>query len=373
MKIAIVQGAFLPVPPIMGGAVENQWFELGQEFVRRGHQVVHLSRRHAALPVRETIGGVEHVRVGGAAATRSLALLKLRDLLYTLRVARHLPPSQIIVTNTFWAPMLFPALGRGRIYVDFQRMPKGQARLYLHSARLRAPSGAVARAIAEQCPAAAALTRVIPNFVPVSADPVRWEEKEPQVLYAGRVHPEKGLELLLEAFVRLSAREEAAAAWRLSIVGPAETGQGGGGEGYLRALQERFPHPNITWHGAVHERAALHAHYRRASIFCYPSVAEKGETFGVAPLEAMAHGACPVVSSLECFGDFIRDGENGRVFDHRAATAARNLEEVLCGLIRDGATRQTLARRAEGVRQSHDLGSTAGVLLEDFRVLLAGR
>jgi len=36
--------AFLPVPPVMGGAVEKVWFALGQEFARRGHEVVLVSR-----------------------------------------------------------------------------------------------------------------------------------------------------------------------------------------------------------------------------------------------------------------------------------------------------------------------------------------
>ena len=40
MKITIVLGAFFPVPPIKGGAVEKIWFALGQEFARRGHDVV---------------------------------------------------------------------------------------------------------------------------------------------------------------------------------------------------------------------------------------------------------------------------------------------------------------------------------------------
>ena len=43
MKITIVLGAFFPVPPIMGGAVEKVWFALGQEFARRGHEVVQIS------------------------------------------------------------------------------------------------------------------------------------------------------------------------------------------------------------------------------------------------------------------------------------------------------------------------------------------
>jgi len=39
MKITIVTGAFLPVPPIMGGAIEKAWFALAQEFTRRDHVV----------------------------------------------------------------------------------------------------------------------------------------------------------------------------------------------------------------------------------------------------------------------------------------------------------------------------------------------
>jgi hypothetical protein len=30
MKITIVLGAFLPVPPVMGGAVEKSWFALAR-------------------------------------------------------------------------------------------------------------------------------------------------------------------------------------------------------------------------------------------------------------------------------------------------------------------------------------------------------
>ena len=37
MKITIVLGAFLPVPPVIGGAIEKSWFALAQEFVSRNH------------------------------------------------------------------------------------------------------------------------------------------------------------------------------------------------------------------------------------------------------------------------------------------------------------------------------------------------
>ena len=65
MKITIVQGAFFPVPPVMGGAIEKVWFALGQEFARRGHSVVQISRAFPRFPRREAIAGVKHRRIRG--------------------------------------------------------------------------------------------------------------------------------------------------------------------------------------------------------------------------------------------------------------------------------------------------------------------
>jgi len=52
--------------------------------------------------------------------------------------------------------------------------------------------------------------------------------------------------------------------------------------------------PDIDWVGPVFDADRLARHYERATVFAYPSLAEKGEAFGVAPLEAMASGAVPV-------------------------------------------------------------------------------
>ena len=65
MKITILQGAFLPVPAIRGGAIEKAWERLGREFVKLGHQVTHISRLCDGLPKEEEIEGVHHIRIEG--------------------------------------------------------------------------------------------------------------------------------------------------------------------------------------------------------------------------------------------------------------------------------------------------------------------
>ena len=113
MRITVVLGAFLPVPTIMGGAVEKVWLMLGQEFARRGHQVVIVSRAVAQFPKEETIEGVRHVRVPGFDTPRSLPWLKILDLIYSVRARAVLPQADIVVTNTFWLPMLLRDRSRG--------------------------------------------------------------------------------------------------------------------------------------------------------------------------------------------------------------------------------------------------------------------
>ena len=296
MKITIVLGAFFPVPPLMGGAVEKVWFALGQEFVRHEHTVVQVSRAHPDFPATETIAGVRHLRVRGAAQPRSILWLKWLDLLYSLRVRRILPEADILVTNTFWLPILTRTTKRGQVYVHVQRGPKGQMRFYSHAARLCAVSHAIADQIVAEAPQLRDKVRVIPNALPLRMDETIRAERARTILYVGRIHPEKGIELFLRGLSHLPT--ETLAAWKVRIVGPHETHLGGGGEHFLRAMQalgERSG-ARLEWHGRIFDPEKLAEQYRNSLVFAYPSVAETGEAFGVAPIEAMAFG-CPVLTS----------------------------------------------------------------------------
>jgi Glycosyltransferase Family 4 len=99
VKITIVLGAFFPVPPTMGGGVEKVWFTLAPEFVKRGHEVVIVSRKTPERLREETIDEVKHLRVGGFDMPRSLLWLKFLDLIYSLRTRSILPEADILASD----------------------------------------------------------------------------------------------------------------------------------------------------------------------------------------------------------------------------------------------------------------------------------
>jgi glycosyltransferase involved in cell wall biosynthesis len=376
MKITIVLGAFFPVPPIMGGAVEKMWFAAGQEFARRGHDVLQISRAHPSLPKQEQLRGVNHIRVKGFPQPRSIIWLKFLDLLYSLRVRAVLPKADILVTNTFWLPLLVRTRRRGLVYVHVQRGPKGQMRWYRHVARLLAVSRAIAEAIIAEAPQLRPKVRVIPNALPFQIQDYSATAREQIILFAGRIHPEKGIELLLRAWACFPPG--VFANWKLRIVGPHETHLGGGGSEFLRAMQDLAKQSGneVEWLGPIFDETLLSIQYRSARIFVYPSVAERGEALPLAPLEAMANGCIPLVSDLPVFRDYIDDGVTGFVFDHRGPGAKQNLADRLAYLLAlgpDDIAKLEGAARAKAAEFA--LEPVAQRYLDDFQNLLgqAGR
>ena len=381
MKISLVMGFFLPMPPAAGGATEKTWHRLALEFAARGHEVTVFSRRWPDFPDEETISGVHHVRLPGHAHTPRLGRNLLCDFFWSWRVFRTLPPADIAIVNCLalpaWLGTLRPAAGR--VVLHAGRMPKGQFRLYRRIARILAPSTAVREKIAAENPRLAAVTRVV-------GYPIAWSELEkapagraagaPLTLgYVGRLHREKGLDLLVAA-LRLLAADKTLPAWRIVLCGPADVAHGGSGPAYAGGLAGRLAEILPADRRAVlppaFDEAVLKKFYQDIDIFCYPSLAVRGETFGVAVAEAMAAGAAPVVSRLACFTDFVTDGGSGLVFDHTAADAPARLAAALAKLLSDPALRTRLAAAARTATAPFDFPRFAGGLLADFAALAAG-
>jgi glycosyltransferase involved in cell wall biosynthesis len=217
--------------------------------------------------------------------------------------------------------------------------------------------------------------RVVPNPLP-SAVPAldvsaSWQERRKEILYVGRVHPEKGVHVLIDAFKLLV--QSGVDDWRLVMVGPWAAAQGGGGEQYYESLRAKSASvaERVNLAGPIFDQNVLAAHYRRAKLFVYPSLAEHGEAFGLAPLEAMAQGCPPLVSTLACFQEFIEDGSSGFVFEHRSDRPAEELCRSLKRIVRVDQDLRSVAVRSHEVARAYDPSNVAGMYLEDFATIAA--
>ena len=156
------------------------------------------------------------------------------------------------------------------------------------------------------------------------------------VLFLGRLHPWKGADRLIDAFLKVRPRHPEAV---LVVAGPDEWGL----EASLRnRLAGGDEGRTVVFPGVVAGRtkAALLA---RADLFCLPSM---GEGFSMAVLEAMAHGT-PVMLSPECGFPSVDQVGAG-------VTVARDVASIADGLDRllgdpEGLRRMGIAARREVV------------------------
>lgn len=333
-----------------------------------------VARAFPGQPTTETIDGVRFHRTRGFSQGGSVGWDLVKDFAYAWNALPRLPAADILVTNDFWLPVLAARFrpAAGAVVVSAGRFPKGQYRLYRGAARIVAISSAVKAAVAAERPDLDGRTVVLPLPVDLdlfaSAKGAKGAGK--RLLYAGRIHPEKGLELLIGAYARLA---ESFPEWELELVGPVAEAEGGGGEPFLRRLHALARGRKVGFRGAIFDPETLAAVYRSADLFCYPSLAEHGEAFGVAALESMAAGVPPVVSDLSCFRDFVRDGENGWVFDHRDSAPEERLAGVLARTMGDEEFRHHAGAAALEEAAKYSFPAVAKAYLAEFDRVVSER
>jgi L-malate glycosyltransferase len=137
----------------------------------------------------------------------------------------------------------------------------------------------------------------------------------PRAVFTGRLHPQKNLPLLLEAWTEVARRSPA----NLILVGP------GNDRRNLVAMADSLGIADrVQFTGAVENPAE---YLRAADLFVLPSVAE-GMSNSL--LEAMATGLPCVVSSIAGNTDLINDGLSGRlVGEPTAASWSKTLLELV--------------------------------------------
>ena len=241
-----------------------------------------------------------HGMLGNVRRRPWLALFVPALLAGFVRAARRVDADLL---HAHWLPAGWVAEKSGKPYVvqvwgtdvELARRAPLLARRVLRGAKLVI---AASNDLAERAHALGAReVRVIPSGV---ALPLQvGEEAEPaEVLYAGRLSPEKGVLELLEA----------AQGMNLVVAG----------DGPLR---DRVPFAR----GFV-QHDELHQLYARAAVVACPS---RREGFGVACLEAMAHGRPVVATSVGGLLDLVVDGETGIVVPPRDPAALRSALERL--------------------------------------------
>jgi glycosyltransferase involved in cell wall biosynthesis len=230
-----------------------------------------------------------------------LALFAPALLASFVRAARRVDADLL---HAHWLPSGWVAARTGTPYVvqvwgtdvELARHAPRLARRVLRGAHLVI---AASTALAESARALGAVdVRVIPSGIDLPPE-VGEERSPPEVLYAGRLSPEKGIEELVAAADGIKLVVAGDGPLRDSVPGAL---------GFV-------PHDEL-------ERL-----YARAAVVVCPS---RREGFGVACLEAMAHGRPVVATDVGGLRDLVVDGETGLIVPPRDPTALRAaLEQLL--------------------------------------------
>jgi glycosyltransferase involved in cell wall biosynthesis len=135
------------------------------------------------------------------------------------------------------------------------------------------------------------------------------------LLYLGRIHPKKGLDLLLVAFSRVAFEDPLL---HLVIAGPDQVGLQQSLEqlAYSLGISNR-----ITWTGMLSGDAKWGA-YRAAELFCLPS---HQENFGIVVAEALATGTPVMVATPVNISQDVHDHHAGLVHPDTHAGTSNSL------------------------------------------------
>lgn len=178
------------------------------------------------------------------------------------------------------------------------------------------------------------------------------------LLFLGRLHQKKGLDILTEAFARIADEEPNT---HLLIVGNGEPGYRKKIENLVEQLRIK---DKVTFAGALNGVDKLRA-YSGSDIFILSSYSEN---FGMAVVEAMACGLPVVISDQVGISREIKVSDSGIV-------VAADTEGVYNGikkLLGDDNLRQIIAKNAKTlIREFYDIDKVADKMIETFIEVIA--
>lgn len=349
MRILAVNHEF---PPLGGGGANANYY-IARELVRQGHEVTVITSRMADLPARESVDGIEVIRL--QCLRRHVSYSTLTECLFwvvravwfcALWAARHRPD----IVQSFFAlpngPVAWAAsraarcpyvvrLGGGDVpgndptrYSRVHRLMMPITRMVLrHAAGLIVNSRGLLAKAREAYPELE--FAIIPNGVALdefNPDPGRRNGAPMRLLCVSRLVERKGIQYLIPALANLRRR---GLQFHLRVVGDgpmlAQLRQAVADEGIADCVQID---------GAVpHEQ--LPEVYREADLFVLPSLAEGMPNV---MLEAISSGLAVIGTRVAGMDELVREGRNGWLVE---AGDSAGLERALEAALRD--PRKTVA------------------------------
>lgn len=349
--------------PHIGGA-EKQIELLGQWLVREGRQVTVVTRQMPGIPNYEVHNGVEVFRVptpdNKILAAMSFTLLGLWTLIRQRKQYDVIHSHQVFSPTTIgWLASkllgkpLIINLHRGGQLGDLDKLLRNERVGRWRFNTLRADSEAfiaISDEIYDELRAEGVPKEHI-HFMPNSVNtdvfhPVTTAEQQamrqklgipldkPVVVYIGRLVPEKGIDLLLDAWAAVQSQAH------LLIIGKGEL------DGMIR---ERVQKDYVGSVEVLGPKTNVVEYLQAADIWTLPS---RTEGLPLSLLEAMACGLPVVASRVGGIPDVVKDGVNGLLIPPEDTVA---LADRLQHAVKLDESVQELGRRAvETVRESFD-------------------
>ena len=390
MKIAFVHQPWNKIaPPVQAGSVAMLTFEIGQRLAQ-ADDVIMYSRRFRGQNKSETYEGVTYRRFSAGGDLRFHKVVQRLSRFfprrrpsfsrssfyfwYILQVARDLKKSRCDVVHIHnfsqFVPIIRAFNPRIAIVLHMHCEWLTQLDRSMIEARLNKTDAVVTvcdyitHKTSQAFPQYGGRCLTVHNgvdldqFVSVSKNKPSTSNRLQRLVYVGRLSPEKGLHVLLDAFAQVLQECPDA---ELEIVGPEQSAPTDfivslsddpmisnlaafyQGSTYLSQLQGRMSAETakrVTFTGNI-PHAQLIEHLEAAAVFLHPSV--WGEPFPLAVLEALAAGVPVVASRIGGLVESIEDGKSGLLV---TPDDSRELADALIRLLQDDELRNSMAKAA---------------------------
>jgi glycosyltransferase involved in cell wall biosynthesis len=202
---------------------------------------------------------------------------------------------------------------------------------------------------------------IIPNGIDIGPEPVCSPvgRERRRLLFLGRLHPIKGIDLLLRAWQRLEPRFPD---WELRIVGKDED-NGYGAQ--LQQLGDSLGVRRVHFAGPAFGSQKT-AQFQQADLFVLPS---HSENFGIAVAEGLAHGLPAVVTKGAPWAE-LESRDCGWWIEQGADSLADCLKSAMA--LPSEQLRDRGRRGRRWMEQEFSWDHVGGMMLETYRWLLGG-